>query len=232
MKKFLVLIVMVFIFFNTVQTKANTKGNSLENILSHSNSTIVRKEIFGYGHFKSSIDNKTTLNRFLVKNFSKYKFKISETNNSIIGEYTCNNFSYTVTIANTQTSKQDKFISIFYSHNLAKENIINLRETILNMIIPLDSNAKVSSHIVSKIDGMLTKNEISSTISFMLKSSRASFHKDYDDSSVSFSGFSPLLSEIINVNGENINIQASGKYSNIDNSTYIWVGSPIISTEY
>ncbi|MEF9952973.1 MAG: YwmB family TATA-box binding protein [Clostridium sp.] len=232
MKRCILLLTIVFILFNTVNTNANTKRISLEDVVSYSNATTIKKEVFGYVNFKSAKSTNVIMNEFISSSFSSIDFNITTTNNSTVAEYNSNEFSYTITIANRDYDTSDKFISIFYSHNNNQVNIINLRGNIHQLLTYFDKNPTISSHIVAKIPKKLSKNEITSTLSYMLNKSSAKFNKDYDDSSVSFSGYTPLIDGYITVNNEDINIQASSKYSSIDNSTYIWVGSPIISIEY
>lgn len=232
MKKFLILLVILFSTFNILNTNAATKISSLEDIISYSNGDIIKKEVFSYGSFSSSDSNDTIMKRFLHNNFKDKVFEISETKTSMVSSYTDKDYSVTITLSSSNDSTFNKYISVFYSHNVATENIINLREHIRQMLIIFDKDVKVSSQIVSKIDKKLSSIEISSLISSMLSKSSINFSKDYENQSVSFSGYNSSFKESIVVSGKEINIQASGKYSSSDNSTYIWLGSPIISTEY
>lgn len=233
MKKLYILIMILFFsLLNIVSTKAFSKAESLEEILSYSNSEIIAKEALSYGYFSSKDDNKSILEDFVNSNFKDKVFSIKENSFSISGEYKDGIQRILVTVSNSNTQDNNKYISIFYSHNQYTKNIINLRETIRQMIIPFDNSAKASCHVISKINKKLSNNEISSVISSMLLNSSVSFNKDYDDSSVSFSGYTKTLENFINVNGRKINIQSSGKYSKSDNCTYIWIGNPIISAEY
>ncbi|MEG2337780.1 MAG: YwmB family TATA-box binding protein [Clostridium sp.] len=232
MKKLILILVIIFSFFNNINTSATTKTLSLEDVASYSNASIIKKEVFGYVNFSSNDSNSDIMNKFVSSTLSSLKFNITSNKNSTVAEYNSSEFSYTVTIANSEYSANDKFISIFYSHKTNNVNIINLRDNIQQILTYFDENPRVSSHIIAKLNKKLSKNEISSTLSYMLKKSQSTYSKDYADSSISFSGYSPLLEEGITVNNKKINIQVSSKYSSIDNSTYIWVGSPIISIEY
>lgn len=218
--------------FTISSTKAYTNANSLEKIISFSNSKIIKKEILSYGYFSSNLDKKIILNNFIKTNFNNKKFTIKESSNNIIGDYKDDLETININISKQKEGYKNTYISIFYSHNDDKKNIINLRENILQMIIPFDSNAKIHSQIISKINDTLDNDDISHIISYMLSNTLNNFSKDYDDSSVSFSGYTKKLSDFIKVENKKINIQASGKYSSTDNCTYIWVGYPIISTEY
>lgn len=232
MKKLFILLIIIFCVSSISSTKAHTNTDSLEKIISYSNSQIVKKEIFSYGYFSSNLDIKILLDKFISKNFNNKEFTIKENSLNIYGVYKDNKESINVTISKVEGSSENTYISIFYSHNDSEKNIINLRDNILQMITPFDSNAKIYTQIVGKVNNKLSNNEISSLISSMLLNTSDNFKKDYDDSSVSFSGYTKNLKNLLQIENRKVNIQASGKYSSSDKCTYIWVGHPIISTEY
>lgn len=232
MKKFLIILIITFPLFNILSTSAHSKETSIESIISKTNCDIVKKEVLGYSYFSSQIPNEQILKSFITKNFKDKEFKILIYNEYVIAEHNSNENSIIIKISNTNSHNNLKYISIFYSHNIGDENIINLRETIRQMLLPFDNNVNISSHIVGKINEKLSKAEISSLISSMLLNSSVTFNKDYEDSSISYSGYSSYLPSPLKVKDRNINIQASGRYSPSDKCTYIWVGTPIIFTEY
>lgn len=49
---------------------------------------------------------------------------------------------------------------------------------------------------------------------------------------VSLTGYSPKLQNDIQLAGEQINLNAAMRYSEHDDKTYIWIGTPLIATEY
>jgi hypothetical protein len=49
---------------------------------------------------------------------------------------------------------------------------------------------------------------------------------------VSLTGYSPKLENNIQLAGDQINLNAAMRYSEHDDKTYIWIGTPLIATEY
>ncbi|TYP58798.1 YwmB family TATA-box binding protein [Thermosediminibacter litoriperuensis] len=58
------------------------------------------------------------------------------------------------------------------------------------------------------------------------------FEKMQDLETQSFVGYSPLISDGIEIMGENYNVNVAMRYSPDDDRTYIWMGVPVISVEY
>lgn len=228
---FILLIILVF-SLNIGSVQGQTNINSLEDIISYSNSEIVRKEIFTYGYFESEENIENLINNILHNHFKDKTFTLNSNSERIYAEYKDESEAITISLSNVESSKSSKYISIFYSHNDIKKNIINLRDNISQIITLFDDNPRIYTQIIGKINGNLNNSEISSVISHMLSASSVSFQKDYDDSSVSFSGYTNKLKSSLNIDTRKINIQSAGKYSSTDDCTYIWIGNPIIPTEY
>lgn len=53
-----------------------------------------------------------------------------------------------------------------------------------------------------------------------------------DGKTASVSAYSPLIEDSINVNGKEININLATRYNAIEDRTYLWLATPIITTEY
>jgi hypothetical protein len=53
-----------------------------------------------------------------------------------------------------------------------------------------------------------------------------------DGSLISLSAYSPLLKDSIKVRGKRVNINLAARYSAFEDKTYIWLASPVITTEY
>lgn len=49
---------------------------------------------------------------------------------------------------------------------------------------------------------------------------------------VSLTGYSEKLQNNIQLAGDQINLNVAMRYSNYDDKTYIWIGTPLIATEY
>lgn len=81
--------------------------------------------------------------------------------------------------------------------------------------------------------GKVTKNQSESIINKLLKSIAAHKVESMEDEEVmSVSSYSSRINNYINSKGRKINLQIAMRYSEYDNKTYLWIGSPIIPFEY
>lgn len=53
-----------------------------------------------------------------------------------------------------------------------------------------------------------------------------------DDGMISVSAFSPSIRDTIRVNGRRVNINLASRYNSYEGKTYIWLATPVITTEY
>ncbi len=231
MKKYFIFTLIVCSVFFLQSSKAYSKANSLEDILLKSNIKIEDKQVLGFASFSSDLSNENIIKSFINKNFKEKNFNITKHSNSVNATYNGENIKIEINISNKKIKSQ-KYISIFYSHNIANMNIIDIKENIHQMLLYYDKKPITSCQVLGKINNNLSASKISSSISYMLSNSNINFNKDYEDSSVSFSGYSNKFNDYILLDNNKINIQASGKYSSYDNCSYIWVANPVVLSDY
>lgn len=53
-----------------------------------------------------------------------------------------------------------------------------------------------------------------------------------DESLVSITGYTEKMKDFITVGGKKVNINIAGRYNSYEDKTYIWIGTPLIVTEY
>jgi Protein of unknown function (DUF1779). len=71
----------------------------------------------------------------------------------------------------------------------------------------------IVSSIMSSLDASYTKNRL------------------YDDM-LTMTGYSEKLGEYIELGNEKINLNLAMRYSDSDGKTYLWLGTPVITTDY
>lgn len=53
-----------------------------------------------------------------------------------------------------------------------------------------------------------------------------------DNGLISLSAYSPVISDHVQVNGKKVNLNIALRYNSLENRTYIWLGTPVITIEY
>ena len=113
------------------------------------------------------------------------------------------------------------------------EKFVDLAEKVRKAVISLEGQSKITSCVTGTFDGKLDgvkQDQILENIYGCLKISDT--EKIKDEYTFSMMGFSPLLSEGVQILGKDYNIHISMRYNSEDDKTYIWIGTPVISLEY
>lgn len=83
------------------------------------------------------------------------------------------------------------------------------------------------------MDGKLNDNELETVCERIFKSAGADKVEGMRDGGlVSVSAFSPVIDEAVRVNGKRINLNVAVRYNSYEGKTYIWLATPVITTEY
>jgi hypothetical protein len=113
------------------------------------------------------------------------------------------------------------------------EKFVDFAEKVRKAVINSQGQSKITSCVTGTFDGKLDgvkQDQILKNIYGYLKISDT--EKIKDEYTFSMMGFSPLLSEGIQILGKNYNIHISMRYNSEEDKTYIWIGTPVISLEY
>lgn len=113
------------------------------------------------------------------------------------------------------TRIEDAILDYFTKNKFDYENAITILGTFSN---------KMNIDIMREVIGKTFKSIDGQVIEGMEET-------EYGDM-VSLTGYSPKLQNNIQLAGEQINLNAAMRYSEHDQKTYIWIGTPLISTEY
>lgn len=104
---------------------------------------------------------------------------------------------------------------------------------IKDIISSSGGKSNITTCVVGSFDGKLNKVEQSEILqTFISKLKLNNVKKFEDDMSISLLGYCPYLPEGIDMLGKNYNINIETRYDYENDMTYIWIGTPIISTKY
>lgn len=92
---------------------------------------------------------------------------------------------------------------------------------------------QISVIITGHYDGQLAEKDMGQIMSSIMSYLDASYHKnEMYDNLLTATGYSKKISEYIQLGSEKINIDLAMRYSEGDGKTYLWLGSPVITTDY
>lgn len=93
--------------------------------------------------------------------------------------------------------------------------------------------SNISTCVVGSFDGKLDKESQSKLLQTLIDKLELTYVKEYQkDSCCSLIGYCPYLIDSIEIFEKSYNIDIDIRYNCEDDITYIWIGTPIISTKY
>lgn len=127
---------------------------------------------------------------------------------------------YHVSISLTNTSQQPEMAALAAGIKTALKNRYNMKPT-LNMCI------------IGSLDGNLKDSDLENICARIFKSAGADKIEGMRDKGlISVSAFSPSINEAVRVNGKQVNLNVAVRYNSYEGKTYIWLATPVITTEY
>ena len=87
--------------------------------------------------------------------------------------------------------------------------------------------------LVGSLNGQMEDWELENLCSRVFESIRADRVEGIkDDGLISVSAFSPVIKDAISVDGKRVNVNLASRYNSYEGKTYIWLATPVITTEY
>lgn len=113
------------------------------------------------------------------------------------------------------------------------ENLIKVKEQMNTVFENLNLTPKISINITGLYDGDMNYEQKKQITSSIMKQMNANFKEDYNTNKVySVVGYTKLIDEYIYSEKQKININLALRYNEYENKTYLYLSSPIITTEY
>lgn len=127
----------------------------------------------------------------------------------------------------------ERTVSANLSGDMPNAGLEAAREKALKVFKKYSVNPKVNSCITGYFNGKLDNNRLNEVSKYVLKGVEARKVEGMrDDNLISVSAYTPILGDYIRVNGKRVNLNLAIRYSSYEDKTYIWLASPVITTEY
>lgn len=112
-------------------------------------------------------------------------------------------------------------------------NISGIIERIESIFNKFSKSVEITTCIIGTIDGRLKDSDLKKAVNKTMKRVKGKVVEEYFDSSISsYTAFSPLIENFIFSGEKKVNLNLAIRYNEYDNKTYIWIGTPIITTGY
>lgn len=127
----------------------------------------------------------------------------------------------------------ESFISANLINEVSNESIEGTKQKVLPVFEGLKTTPQVNACIMGMFDGKKEPKLLDDIYNKVLKEVKALRVEGINDgNTLSVSAYSPLIEDFINVDGKKININLATRYNANEDRTYLWLATPIITTEY
>lgn len=114
--------------------------------------------------------------------------------------------------------------------NFIINGIIEKVESIFNKF---NKPVEITTCIIGRIEGKLEEDNLEKNATKAIKKFRGKVVEEYfDESLLSYTAYTTLIESSIFSGKKKVNLNLAIRYNEDDNETYIWIGTPIITTGY
>lgn len=112
-------------------------------------------------------------------------------------------------------------------------NISGIMERIESIFNKFNKPVEITTCIIGTIEGKLKEADLKKSVTKSMKKVKGKIVEEYFDSSISsYTAFTPLIENSIFSGEKKVNLNLAIRYNEYENKTYIWIGTPIITTGY
>ncbi len=138
-----------------------------------------------------------------------------------------------IQLSKNNANSDENFISVSVSEDLSNSGLEEIRRSVMAVFKKNNISPRVNSCMTGSFDGKLDQTRLNDISKRILKEVNAKKIEGIRDGNlISVSAYSPSIRESVEANGNKINLNLAIRYNSIENKTYIWLATPIITTEY
>lgn len=243
---FFICIILLSVLYLLMHNNTDLPENTLQKAFKISDAVPVSSDIYIWGTLSGEINTAKRmqeLSRELadaldVKRDSSYVEKFD--NNDYIKklEIRGNNKQgcrIKVAVQNDKTSGkgQDINVSVDVIRDGLVEDFKNIRESILSVFDRYGIKPEVNLCITGSYNEKLDTKQLNNMCSKILGKIEAKKVEGIREGNlISVSAYSPVIGSSIVVNGNKVNLNVAIRYNSNEGKTYIWIATPVITTEY
>lgn len=113
------------------------------------------------------------------------------------------------------------------------EGLEEIEKEVSNILRSYKINPKVNSCITGSLSGKYENSQIDELCDEILKSAEAEkVYSTKDRNLMSVSAYSHILGSSLSISGKKMNLNLAVRYNSLENKTYIWLATPVITIEY
>lgn len=240
------LIILFSFYYIKIHNKVQASETALQESFSFSGAKVVNSQMLFLGKLPDELTDTTGIKRFadsisvelgIVKDKAFFERIID---NDMIHKIELGGVSggNKVVRINIQLDKKmpgldKRVISVDITQDLTCLGLKEIRRDVTRILKKHNINPRVYSCITGSIDGKLDYSQLNTMSKKIFGALDAKKMEGIRDNNlISISAYSPLMNDSITVNKNRINLNLAIRYNSYENKTYIWLASPVITTEY
>ncbi|MDD4752577.1 MAG: YwmB family TATA-box binding protein [Desulfitobacteriaceae bacterium] len=111
--------------------------------------------------------------------------------------------------------------------------ILSIREKIMDIFTEFDRTPEINELLVGYVEGQLPAKDCRNKIKNIFQAAGGKLFGGIEESGyISKTGFVSNLPAVVEVNGKQVNMQVAASFNEIDCRTYIYIGSPLVCSDY
>lgn len=232
-------------YFIKIRNNSDSPENTLQKSFDSSGARIVHSELYFWGRLSNKNKNMEKLktitidisNSLGVLNNSSYSNRIIS-NDSVdkieLSGVTEDDLSVSVSAQlGKDDGKEENFISISVAQDSSSKGLEQAKQLVVKACRKYGINTKLNSCLTGNFDGKLNYEQLNDITRRIFKETEARKVEGIRDGNlISVSAYSPFIQDSIQVNGSRVNLNLAIRYNTYEDKTYLWLGTPVISTEY
>ncbi|MDI6600460.1 MAG: YwmB family TATA-box binding protein [Thermoanaerobacteraceae bacterium] len=131
-------------------------------------------------------------------------------------------------------SGEESYLIVNYYNNDNSEDLDSIYTKVEDCFKELNvKKPQISVILTGHFDKKLAEKDMEEIMGSIMSYLDASYQKnELYDNMLTMTGYSEKLSEYIQLGSEKINVDLAMRYSDTDGKTYLWLGTPVITTDY
>lgn len=238
-------IVSLCIYYVKVNEAGSHTDISLEKAFADSGAALVRSELYFWSELKGRTDSREGINSLLediISNLDMVKDeKFSRENlendtlekvkiKGIVGQ---RNVGIEVTIGKDAKASDKKYISMNIIQDQAYDTLEGTKSSITGIFKSRGLDPRVNACITGTFAGNLDQEQLNEIGRKILRETGAKKVEGAGDGNyISVSAYTPYMERYIRVHGKKVNLNVALRYNSYEDKTYIWLATPVITTEY
>ena len=235
------------IYYVKIQPELHSPEKMLLKAFNESGARPVNAEIYLWGRVDSKKYQNINKLKKLAVQLSKElgisegsNFSTEAVKNDLIQEVLVNSvmdgnriINISIQLSKVIDDNGERFISVTVIEDITHINMEKTRNEVIHALKKFNIDAKVNSCITGNFEGKMDKQQMNNICSNVFKEVGAKKVEGIKDGNlISVSAYSPSISGFTKVEENRINLNIALRYNSYEDKTYIWLGTPVITTEY